>query len=326
MRICVFGAAGHYGYVSEALGMDDSLEVCGIATAGESGIENLRNAFPGAKEYETLEAMLEGEQPDLVAVTPEFHRTAGAVIISLAYGAHVFADKPLALTEEELDDVEAVWHESGKALGAMFGICNSSWYRTMDAAVKEGEIGEVRLIHGQKSYKLGSRPNFYKNRKTFGGLIPWVGIHALDWVMQFGGKPKTVFSGASSQHNRDHGDLEVSASLLLTFENGAVGTVSADYFRPVGSSRHDDDRLRLTGTRGMLEAIHQKVYLENEGARRELELLPPTNCFLDFVTHIEAGTAREDALRAIRVTRTALRARKAADENQAVDCSDIFGE
>lgn len=326
MKICVFGAAGHFNYVSEALELDDSLEVSGIATAGEAGIERLRSAFPQAKEYETLEAMLEGEHPDLVAVTPEFHRTAGAVIISLAYGANVFADKPLALTEEELDDVEAVWQESGKTLGAMFGICNSSWYRTMDAAVKAGEIGEVRLLHGQKSYKLGTRPEFYKNRKTFGGLIPWVGIHALDWVMQFGGKTKTIFSSASSQHNREHGDLEVSASLLLTFENGAVGTVSADYFRPTGSTRHDDDRLRLTGTRGMIEAIHQKVYLENEEARRELELLPPTNCVLDFISHIQQGNAKEDALRALRVTRTALRARQASDENRAVDCADIFGE
>lgn len=326
MRICVFGAAGHYNYVAEALEMEASLEVCGIATAGEPGIESLRKAFPSAREYETLEAMLEGEHPDLVAVTPEFYRTAGAVIISLASGAHVFADKPLALEETELNEVEEVWRESGKAMGAMFGICNSAWYRTMQAAVQKGEIGEIRLLHGQKSYKLGSRPAFYKNRKTFGGLIPWVGIHALDWIMQFGGRPDTIYASASNRHNSNHGDLEVSASLLLTFENGAIGTVSADYFRPAGSERHDDDRLRLTGTRGMIEAIHQKVYLENEGSRRELELLPSTNCFLDFVRHIQSGTAREDALRALRVTRTALRARKASDENRAVDCTDIFGE
>ena len=326
MKICVFGAAGHYSYVAEALKLDPSLEVSGIATAGEAGIEALHKAFPEAKEYETLEAMLEGERPDLVAVTPEFHRTAGAVIISLAYGAHVFTDKPLALTEEELDDVAEVWRDSGKALGAMFGICNSAWYRTVEKAVRDGEIGEIRLLHGQKSYKLGTRPDFYKNRKTFGGLIPWVGIHALDWIMQFGGKAKTVFSSASSEYNRDHGDLEVSASLLLTFENGAVGTVSADYFRPNGSERHDDDRLRLTGTRGMIESIYQKVYLENEGARRELELLPETNCVIDFVEHIREGNTNEDGERALRVTRTALRARMAADENRAVDCSDCYGE
>ncbi len=50
-------------------------------------------------------------------------------------------------------------------------------------AVEVGLVGEPILISSQKSYKYGAeRPWFYKGRKTYGGTIPWAGIHALDFM------------------------------------------------------------------------------------------------------------------------------------------------
>lgn len=41
--------------------------------------------------------------------------------------------------------------------------------------VRQGKIGKVRLINGQKSYKLGTRPPFFYDPLCFGGNDPMGG-------------------------------------------------------------------------------------------------------------------------------------------------------
>jgi len=313
MKICVYGEAGHFGYVTQAMKVDGSLTVSGISS--DRGSEQLKKSFPSAKSYATLHEMLDAENPGLLAVTPEFDKTADAILEGLKRGIPVYADKPLALTLYKLEELKAVQKQTGTPLGAMFGITEESWFKTLKTAVDAGEIGEVRLMHGQKSYKLGQRPDFYKDRRTFGGLIPWVAIHAIDWVLTFGDTVERISASSSSLYNRNHGDLEVSSAVLMQFENGAIGTVTADYFRPTGSERHDDDRLRLTGTRGMIEAIGQKVYLENEEKRRELPLLAEGSCVLSFIEMLQKKTWEKETERAFYATEIALLAREADDRH-----------
>lgn len=318
MKCAVYGTHGHFGYIKEAKACDPSIEVVGVAGAEEDNVSALESAFPGAKRYDTLEELIEKTECDVLGVTPAFYRASAASIYAMEKGVDVFSDKPLALNEKDLNALIETWKKTGRDIDAMFGIAFDPWYLTMKKAVEEGYIGDVRLIHGQKSYKLGTRPDFFRERAKFGGLIPWVAIHALDWALEFGGLPESVMASHSTKDNAGYGDLEVSAAILTQFENGAAATVTADYFRPVGAARHDDDRLRLTGTKGMLEAMDGKVYYEGKESKRELPLLPAGNCFIDFLEKRANGEADALASRAFLSTRVALLAREAADEGKII--------
>ena len=107
---------------------------------------------------------------------------------------------------------------------------------------------------------MGTRPEFYSKRALFGGLIPWVAIHAVDWAMEIGGHCQSVAASHSTRANRGNGEMEATSALLMELDNGVIATVTADFLRPTASARHDDDRLRVTGTQGMIEAIDGKVY------------------------------------------------------------------
>ena len=74
----------------------------------------------------------------------------------------------------------------------------------------------------------------------------------------------------------------------------------------------------MTGTRGMLEAIDRRVYLENENPRRELALPAGENPFTRFVNAIGTPLADELAREAFEDTRVCLLARRAADEGTIV--------
>src|SRR5690606_40743306 len=92
---------------------------------------------------------------------------------------------------------------------------------------------------------------FFKTRKNYGGTIPWVGSHAIDWLHWFSGEEfQAVYATHSSLYNREHGDLEVSALCQFKFSNEVMGSVNIDYLRPQNAPSHDDDRIRVAGTQG----------------------------------------------------------------------------
>ena len=76
----------------------------------------------------------------------------------------------------------------------------------------------MRLIDARKSYKLGKRPAYYHRRETYGGTIPWVGSHAIDWVLYFAAPRKfaRVIATQSSEDNGGNGTMERSAICLFS--------------------------------------------------------------------------------------------------------------
>ena len=314
MNVVIIGAAGHWHIVRSAAEQDPNIKVIAIAPGckGED-ITNLKNAFPDAEVFEDLREAICMPGVEFAAVNPPFSHAADITVACLEKGLHVYSEKPLAITHEDLERIEKAQAESGKALGGMFNYRFFPWYLAMEQAVNNGEIGILRQIHAQKSYRMGIRPEFYKKRETFGGLIPWVAIHGIQWVTGFGGKCRWVSASHSMDENRGNGDMECTSAVLMGMENGVIATVTADFFRPTGSARHDDDRLRITGTRGMVEVIDGEVWLENESSKRKLPLPPMKNSFIEFANAIGTDLEKAFLREAIENTRIALCARDSAD-------------
>ncbi len=318
MKYVIIGNTGHYHQVLEAMQAGQVGAPCAVAAG--SAKESLGELAEkcGCRLYDDWRRMLDEETPELAVVNPWFADTVGITMECLKRGIHVYSEKPLASDMQELEALRRVFEESPAALGCMLNLNCCAWYKALAGAIQKGEIGEVRLIHGQKSYRMGQRGEAYHSRETYCGTIPWIGIHAVDWVLRLGGKCEWVAATHTTAANRGNGDMESAGAVLLQMENGVIGTVDCDYLRPTGSARHDDDRLRVTGTRGMLEAIDGRVYLENENQRRELALPEGENPFVRFVNAIGTPLADELAREAFEDSRISLLARRAADEGTVV--------
>ena len=314
MNIAIIGGAGHYPFALEALAMRPGLQLCAVAPAERD--EDISGLLAACRErglapqiHADARALLDAHpEIELAAVNPWFSRSADVSIACLKRGIHVFSEKPLATALDRLDELERVWRASGCALGGMFNLRYCGWFKTVRRAIAEGKIGTVRQIQGRKSYKLGNRPEFYRHRETFGGIIPWVGIHALDWATQLGGACASVSALTNAGYNRGHGDMEMTGAGLMALQNGVIATVTADFLRPDGAPRHDDDRLRVTGTAGTLYAYDGQVWLENASGRRSLPIEPGDNCLITLLDAIGTPAAAERAQTDLDVTRTALRA------------------
>ncbi len=204
----------------------------------------------------------------------------------------------------------------------MMGTRYQPSFYTAWQSVKNVEIGEIRLINAQKSYKLGSRPEYYYKRDTYGGTIPWVGSHAIDWIHWFTGKKfKSVYASHSIKYNQGHGARERESTALchFTLNDDVYASVTIDYLRPQSAKTHGDDRIRIVGAKGVLEVRYDEAtFINNETRGREkLDANCDKQIFQDFVEHVKGNSnALIQAADTFNVTEACLLARQSADENR----------
>ncbi|NSW90005.1 MAG: Gfo/Idh/MocA family oxidoreductase [Firmicutes bacterium] len=327
MKVSIIGSTGHYGYVLNGIRDDREIKIVGISPGSEGeNISSLYNIVakdhPYVKTYDDYCKMLDELKPDIAVVCCYFGDHAKVAAEVLRRGIHLFIEKPIATNMEDLYMLKEIYSKSGVFLATMFGIRYTPWFLTAWEAVKKGKIGEIRLMNAQKSYKLGNRGEHYKDRKTYGGTIPWVGSHAIDWLYWFSAKKFIlVYSSHSNLFNKGHGDLEITALCHFVMENQVFASVTIDYMRPDTAKGHDDDRIRIVGTEGILEVCNRKVYLVNKETEGtvELDLLEGREIFQDFLKQVRSEEkcmiSAEDSFY---VTEACIKARMSADENRVV--------
>jgi len=325
VKAAIIGTSGHIDLALEVRDRMPQLTFVGVAPG--SADEDAREFYVDQLEaslipfYDDYRRMLDRETPDLAVVAPFFFLQSRIAAECLERGIHVFVEKPMAVSLEQLERLRRA-HAQGKA-----ALCPMLSYRYHPAfhaawrAIRDGLIGEPLLMSAQKSYKLGTRHPMYTHRATYGGTIPWVAIHAIDWIYWFSGGRLTEATAAHTQAgNRGHGEMESAGSCFYRLANGGSATVSFDYFRPGGAPTHGDDRVRVAGEKGIVEVVNgEAVLLAHDAAPRRLEKEEPLSLFQEFVRSIEEKTPlRISATEAFAITEIALRTREAADTRAPV--------
>ena len=276
--------------------------------APESPHEGLTASFdPAIPFYTDYLAMLNEVRPDLAVVSPVFGHTGRAILACAERGIDVFAEKPVAATIEELNAVEAAVRENGIRFCAMHYLRYAPAFYHGAKLVRSGAIGEVRMATAQKSYRYGKRPAWYHDSALYGGTIPWVGIHAIDWIYHFTGKRFL------SVNTRVVGrDPEMAALCQFEMEDGAIGGMNLDFYRPNQATTHGDDRIRCVGTAGVLEVRGGEILLINGEGEQILRPTEAPELLEEFLGGGESVPPEE----IFYLTRIAILARDAADRNE----------
>lgn len=299
MKVCFYGSSGHAhttfpskpllphvqyaAYCPGYPGEDQGKFLSGCAQ------NNIR-----LRRYENLERMLDTEKPHVLVVDNRFTQRAQAETEAMNRGIHVYADKPAAISLSEITTLYNCSAENNVHLWTMHTVRYNPWYYTAKALVDQGAIGRVRMVNCRKSYQLGVRRDFYRERRYYGGTALWVSIHAIDMIAFVSGLQNgTVCSYQSRADNFGYGDMEIITASNYSFDNDVLASISTDYYRPPIAHSHDDDRMRVVGTRGIVEVQRREgeheVRLLNEtgdGFQPVPQIAPPL-IFEDFIHTIE---------------------------------------
>jgi predicted dehydrogenase/threonine dehydrogenase-like Zn-dependent dehydrogenase len=159
--------------------------------------------------------------PDVaVTVIATPHDTHAALTIrALAAGHHVWCEKPVALTEDELDAVRAAWRESGRVLAAGF---NRRWSPAVVAARRAlAEVAAAKLV----VYRIAAGPvpekHWYRDRRQGGRLLGEV-CHFVDTAQALVGAP---IEDVTALPGGDPGGPADDAVVALRFADGSLASI-----------------------------------------------------------------------------------------------------
>ena len=257
MKVCFIGNTGHAGQAYGEICSLSDVKFCGFApcSARESISPLFREKMP---VFDSYTQMLDQVWPDLVVVSPIYGLTGRIIIECANRKIDVFAEKPVASTLAELEEVQQAVVQNQIRFCAMHYLrYTPSFYRAKEL-VSQGAVGDIRMITAQKSYRYGIRPDWYHDETLYPGTIPWVGIHALDWIYYF--TQKKFLSVKALQW----GKPEMTALCQFELEDQCLANANIDFLRPQAAPTHGDDRVRIAGTTGVLEIWEDHFVLINE--------------------------------------------------------------
>jgi predicted dehydrogenase len=295
IRIAMLGIEGHSSII---LGELPRLPDVAVAAVYDFDARRLANEarkprLAGARTYNNYIELLDRERPDIAGICGPTSEHTPAILACAERRIHVACEKPLALSMADLERIKRAVAQAGISLTMFLPMRFYGVYRAMRDIVRSGAIGEPAQIDAQKSYQLGERPEWMRDKREFGGTIPYIGIHMVDLIRFTSGRElvKSVSMQARVGFSEMR-DMENTTGTLFRMDNGGVAVMHLDYLRPEKAVGHGDDRLRIAGTKGVVEyAEHRGLSLvtDAEGEHEVVQIPPDGSLFVDFLDNVYNG-------------------------------------
>jgi predicted dehydrogenase len=165
-------------------------------------------------------------------------------IEAAAAGKHVLCEKPIALTAAEAQKLVEARDHAGVVIQEAFMVrCHPQWLRAR-ALVREGRIGELRVVQGSFSYMNTDPANVRNQAGIGGGGLYDIGCYPIVTArFLFGAEPVRVASQIEYDPNFGTDRL---ASVLLQFPTGQALFYCSTQLVPY-------QRMQILGTGGRIE-------------------------------------------------------------------------
>jgi predicted dehydrogenase len=197
-----------------------------------------------AKKYKILASttdnslILSDNDVDLVMITTRHNSHARLVVDALNAGKNVFVEKPLALSQEELDMIIDAYKSSGKTVTVGF----NRRFAALAIQMKKVLASADSPMNIVATMNAGFIPDkiWVHDSEVGGGRIIGEACHFIDLISYLAGsKVKSICMNALGIHPKENTD---NASILLKYENGTNAVIN--YFAN-GSKGYSKERIEV---------------------------------------------------------------------------------
>jgi predicted dehydrogenase len=212
------------------------------------------------RAHGSYEALLADPEIDVLYNSLPNHLHAEWTIKAVEAGKHVLCEKPLALSIDEVDAIQAAARNHGCVVAEAFMYRHHPQTLKVQEMVKSGSLGTLKLIRGSFSYVLSHERNVRLNPEWGGGSIWDVGCYPISYTrMVVGEVPLEVFgwqvTGQSGIDETFVGQMRFDNDVLAQFDSsfampfhtfmeiiGSEGTLNIpNPFKP-----NEDEKIYLT--------------------------------------------------------------------------------
>jgi predicted dehydrogenase len=161
----------------------------------------------------------------VVLATPHSQHEA-QVLAALAANKHVFVEKPLTLNLESALRVAETAQKSGLVLAVGLARRFHPSIVELRRRARDGRLGPIAAMVAQHTTSTAQfiAPDNWRASpdEAPGGAFTAVGVHALDHMIEFGGRVRDVRCATARNYP---GPSDDTTSIMLRFESGATGLI-----------------------------------------------------------------------------------------------------
>ncbi|MDX1364537.1 Gfo/Idh/MocA family protein [Arenibacter latericius] len=204
-------------------------EIVGLVSRSPESREKLSKELGGYPTFAEFKSALEQTKPDVVSINtyPDTH--AQYAKMSLEAGAHVFVEKPLALTVEEAQElVDLAIEKKRKMVVGYILRVHPSWTKFVDVARGLGKPLVMRMNLNQQS----SGDHWYTHKQLMNSMSPIVdcGVHYVDIMcLMTQSKPISVSAIGARLSEEIDSEMYNYGQLQVRFQDGSIGWYEAGW-------------------------------------------------------------------------------------------------
>jgi predicted dehydrogenase len=278
MKVGAIGCGYVFDHYMSTWGRHPGLILKGVADVDAARRDSVARHY-GLKAYASNDELLADHEIRIVVNLTSVESHAAVTRAALMAGKHVYSEKPLVTEMAEARALFELAEDRGLRLSCAPSNAMSDTVQTMWKAVRDGAVGDVRIVYAEFDDNVIYRmhPEFW--RSSTGAPWPYlheyeqgctfehVGYH-LTWLCAMFGPVESVtaFSKLTLPDKTDKRlnppDTPDFSVACLNFRSGVAARVTCSIGAPL------DHRMRIVGNKGMLTADTYRhyrcpVYLEN---------------------------------------------------------------
>ncbi|HYI73943.1 MAG TPA: Gfo/Idh/MocA family oxidoreductase [Gaiellaceae bacterium] len=300
MRLGIVSTADINRKVIPGARASDKVDLVAVASRSQAKAEEYAKEWEIERAYGSYEALIEDPDVDAVYISlpNTMHREWS--IRSLEAGKHVICEKPFSRQPEDVEAAFDAAERSGRHLTEAFMYRHNPQTARLAELVREGAIGDLRVVRTTFSYSLYDADNIRLRTDVDGGSLMDVGCYCVSGARLLAGEPESVtghaYTGPSGTDWVFTGAMRFAGDVHALFD--------------CGTSLPERDELEAIGTEGSLflddpwhcnEPVIELRRRAGDVERIELERVDSYRLELENLADAIAGDAplllgREDAL------------------------------
>lgn len=254
--------------------------VCYWTEGQPETLPGFKKRFPDVP-FQPLDDIFARADIDLILIAAIPADRAALAIQAMEAGKDVMVDKPGCTDMDQLHAIKDCVARTGRIWSVNFSErFEVPSVTKASALVAEGAIGRVAQTVGLGPHRLnrGTRPDWFFDRKQYGGILADIASHQIDQFLHFTGSTdaEITLARAGNYANPDDPGLQDFGQIVLQ-HGDCHGFIRVDWYTPDALPTWGDGRLTILGTEGTIE-LRKYVDIAGRPGTDHLFLVNGTKC------------------------------------------------
>lgn len=233
IKVAFIGAGYIADYHARAIQKIAHVEMLAIVARTLKSAQTFASKYKIPQAFDDIKPLLENRAIDAAILsTPNALHTPHALAF-LDNGKDVFIEKPLAISEKEALKIEIAANNNHKKVmvGHMWRFDQEAKY--LKEIIERGDLGKIIKTKGYGIHENWGPSGWFTDKKLAGGgALADMGVHAIDTVRYLLNDPKPVKVYAKISTNFGDYEVDDSAILVITWDNGTESIIESGWWQP----------------------------------------------------------------------------------------------